>query len=120
MVFSEKIKKLRKEHHLTQIEFAKKFNISNGTIAMWETAKRQPDFDTLLKIADFFDVSVDYLLGREDDLGNVKKQDVLSEEDKDILNQLHALGPFELEAIKIQIKALADAKKSDALTHGKK
>lgn len=59
------IKTLRKESGLTQIEFAKIFKISSGTIAMWETNKRQPDYETLNKIADFFNVSVDYLLGRD-------------------------------------------------------
>lgn len=115
-----KLRTLRKEKGLTQTEVAKYIGTSQNNYSYWENGKVKIDNATLLRLADFFNVSVDYLLGREDDLGNVKKQDVLSEEDKDILNQLHALGPFELEAIKIQIKALADAKKSDALTHGKK
>lgn len=59
-----KLKELRKEANITQVEFAEKFNISKGTIAMWETDKREPDYVTLSKIADFFNVSVDYLLGR--------------------------------------------------------
>lgn len=110
-MFADRIKKLRKEHNLTQVEFAKIFNISNGTIAMWETAKRQPDFETLLKIADYFNVSTDYFFGRENNL----RQDILSEEDKEILNQLHALSCSDLKSIKIQIKALADANKDDLL-----
>ncbi len=65
MALGENIKKLRKEKKITQIEFAKIFKISNGAIAMWETDKRQPDHKTLLKIADFFGVTVDFLLGRD-------------------------------------------------------
>ena len=67
MMFAERIKQLRNEFKLTQREFAGKFNISAGTIAMWETGKREPDFKTLCKIADYFGCSTDYLLGRTDD-----------------------------------------------------
>ena len=66
MTFGEILKKLRKGKGLTQIEFASEFNISNGTIAMWEIDKRQPDSETLTKLADYFEVSVDYLLGRNE------------------------------------------------------
>lgn len=65
-MFSEMIKKIRKANGLTQVEFASIFNISNGTIAMWETNKRQPDYDMVVKIANYFNVSIDYLLGRAD------------------------------------------------------
>lgn len=62
-MFAERLKSLRKRKGLTQIEFAKHFNIATGTIAMWETGKRAPDFSMLTEIADFFEVTVDYLLG---------------------------------------------------------
>lgn len=61
-MLSEKLKEIRKAHNLTQIDFAKIFNISNGTIAMWETGKRQPDLEMLKSIANYFNVSIDYLL----------------------------------------------------------
>lgn len=61
-MFSERLKELRKSKGLTQIQFANEFNIANGTIGMWESGKREPDFATIQKIADFFGVTVDYLL----------------------------------------------------------
>jgi len=64
-MLSERLKQLRKQNSLTQKQFAEIFSIASGTIAMWETNKRKPDFDTLTKIADHFNVSVDYLLGKE-------------------------------------------------------
>lgn len=64
-MFAEQIKKLRKGKGLTQTQFAAAFHVSNGTIAMWETGKRQPDMDTLDRLSDFFGVSLDYLLGKE-------------------------------------------------------
>lgn len=61
-IFAKKLKDLRKEFGMTQIEFAQKFNIANGTVGNWESGNRQPDYETLQKIAAFFNVSIDYLL----------------------------------------------------------
>ena len=66
-MLSERLKQLRKRDGLSQTEFAKKFNISTGTIGNWETGAREPDASTLMKIAKFFNVTVDYLLGETDD-----------------------------------------------------
>lgn len=63
--FSVMIKKLRNECHLTQEELAKKLGLTRSTIGMYETGKREPDFETLEKIADFFNVNMNYLLGKE-------------------------------------------------------
>lgn len=63
-MFAENLKTLRKSKGLTQVQFAEIFNISSGTIAMWETNKRVPDTSMLIKIAEFFNVTVDYLLGK--------------------------------------------------------
>ena len=65
-MFSGRLKLLRKNKGLTQTELANELHLSHGAIAMWETDKRQPDNDTMLRIADFFGVSVDYLLGRQE------------------------------------------------------
>lgn len=63
--FSVMIKKLRTECHLTQDELASKLGLTRSTIGMYETGKREPDFETLEAIADFFNVNFNYLLGRE-------------------------------------------------------
>ncbi len=63
-MIENRLKQLRKENGLTQKELADKLNISKGSIAMYETGKRSPDNEILSVIADFFDVSTDYLLGR--------------------------------------------------------
>lgn len=73
-MFSERLKQLRKDRGITQVQFAHEFNVANGTIAMWETGKREPDFATTIRIASFFQVSIDYLLGNEHNL----KQDSCS------------------------------------------
>lgn len=61
-MFAQKIKELRKSKNLSQVQFAKQFGIASGTVAMWETGKRTPRHSMLLKIAKYFNVSVDYLL----------------------------------------------------------
>lgn len=62
-MFSERLKQLRKEKGLTQIELAKAIGVSGGTVAMWETGKRRPSFEMLNILTDFFDRSLDYILG---------------------------------------------------------
>lgn len=64
LTFGETLKKLRLEKELNQVEFAKIFNIAKGTVSNWENNNRFPDKEMLNKLADFFEVSVDYLLGR--------------------------------------------------------
>lgn len=63
MILGGKIKELREESSYTQRTLAKKLNISSSTLAMYETGKRDPDTATLARIAEFFQVSTDYLLG---------------------------------------------------------
>lgn len=64
--FAQRLKQLRKKIVISQAELAKQFNISTGTIGMWETGQRMPDSDMLVKIAQYFGVSVDYLLGNDE------------------------------------------------------
>ena len=63
--FSERLKELREEKNLTQKELADKVLVSQAAIARWEEGKRSPNLDALILIANFFDVSLDYLVGRE-------------------------------------------------------
>lgn len=61
MRFCEVLKKLRKERGMTQAEAAEALGISRSTFGMYEQGNRQPDFETEEKIADLFNVSLDYL-----------------------------------------------------------
>ena len=63
-MFSLRLKELRESHNLSQQSFANIINVSQSTVGMWESGKRTPDSEMLAKIADYFDVSVDYLIGR--------------------------------------------------------
>ena len=61
-----KLKELRKKNHISQVKLALEMNMAQNTISQYENEVRQADYETLIAFADFFDVSVDYLLGRTD------------------------------------------------------
>lgn len=65
-----KIKELRKRNKITQLNLCKMLKISQSTLSGYETGTHQPDFDTLSKLADYFKVSTDYLLNRENNIQN--------------------------------------------------
>lgn len=71
MSIAETIKGLRVEYNLTQGQLASALGITQDSISLWECGKRLPDLQYVLKLADIFHVSADYLLGRTDDLGNI-------------------------------------------------
>lgn len=63
----EKIAGLREKRGFTQGDLAAKLGISRASLSHYEKNRREPDYATLTKLADYFQVSVDYLLGRSDD-----------------------------------------------------
>ena len=67
MTFADRLKEVRKEAGLTQTELANELGISTGSVAMWETGKRNPDYEMLNKISEFFNKKIDYVLGFSED-----------------------------------------------------
>lgn len=61
-VFGKKLKELRVEKGVSQRKLGEIFNVCNQTVSFWETGSREPDLDTLLALARYFDVPVDTLL----------------------------------------------------------
>ncbi len=62
-----RLKELRKQRHISQVKIAMDLNVSQNTISRYETGEREAGYDMLIRIADYFDISVDYLLERTDD-----------------------------------------------------
>lgn len=84
-MFGERLKSLRKSLNLTQKELGEKLNVSGRVVGYYESNDRFPDKDTLTKIADFFEVSVDYLLGRTNSKNNTNIDSLkIDENEKDI------------------------------------
>ena len=70
------LKLLRKQHNLSQKEIGNIFHASQNTVSQWENGTRKPSYDIIQEIADYFDVSVDYLLGRQEQLPELNSKDI--------------------------------------------
>ena len=64
--FSQRFKQLRQNKHLTQAQVARRIGVTASMVSSYETDIRLPSFEVMLRIADLFGVTVDYLLGREE------------------------------------------------------
>lgn len=71
-MFGDRLKTLREEFEMTQEELGKKLNVTRQSIYTYEKGENEPTMDTLVKIADMFDVSVDYLLCRTNQRVNLQ------------------------------------------------
>lgn len=110
-MIGKRIKLLRTENNLTQLEFAKILNIANSTLSQYEAGNRVPSDDIKKKIADFFNVSMDYLLGRTD----IRKpeQNILTNKDeKDIAKELNEI----MEKLKNEEGLMFDGNPADEET----
>lgn len=96
MEFSERLKELRKQAHLTQVELASKLGIVQSSYADWERGKKKPTQENLVKIAQILNVSVDYLVGnaeeKSDELDNIEllfrmNSKGLTEEEKEVFRK---------------------------------
>ena len=65
-MFKTRLKELREERNLSQTQLAKEIGVNSRTINGYELGRRQPDYDTLKKLCDFFAVTSDYILGFTD------------------------------------------------------
>ena len=61
-----RLKALRKSRRISQLKLALDLNMNQNTISRYERMEREADYKTLIKFADYFDVSLDYLLGRSE------------------------------------------------------
>jgi len=91
MIIAKKIKELRQENNITQPQIAEKVGVAKSMISQWESEKNEPKATYIIRLAQFFNVSTDYLLGLSDDLGNVVNNN-LSETENYLINLLRQLN----------------------------
>ena len=65
-IFCERLKDLRIEKNVGQVELANEIKVSKGIISLWENGLREPKLGNLVALAKYFQVSIDYLAGLED------------------------------------------------------
>ena len=61
-----RLKQLRKKRHISQLKLALDLDMNQNSISRYENMEREADYATLIRFADYFNVSLDYLLGRSD------------------------------------------------------
>lgn len=107
-MFGQNLAKLRKERSLSQYKLAEFMNLSRGQIANYEQGSREPDFNTLEKFADFFDVSTDYLLGRSNHPKlNAEKDKEVDKEVEELMQILESMPDDKRKEMEAKILAYA-------------
>ena len=111
-----RLKELREEKGLTQNSIATAIDTTQTNIGRWEKGLNEPSYTQIIKLADFFECSVDYLLGREDDFGNItiKKEmpDDVTADEQELLDLFRSLPKEEKVQSTEYIRYLAERKGS--------
>ena len=100
-----RLKELREERRLSQDGLALKLNVSQSTISAYEIGDRTPDLETLIAIAQFFGVSLDYLAGLSDLKHQIRQSDLTSKE-LEHLHIYHQLSDMDKEKVSSYIDGL--------------
>lgn len=112
-MFYKILKQLMQENDCTQSYLAKQIGVSQVAISKWLNKKSEPTAEMLIELAEFFNCSIDYLLGRSDDFGNINlKAPDLSDEEQELINLFRESSPGERSAV----LTLLRRRKSDSLT----
>lgn len=128
-MFPERLKELRKEKGMTQIELATALGVSSGTVAMWETGKRKPSFEMMERLTDVFDKRLDYILGTSDNPAPANLNDdetaqladwAVQEEYEDVMRKYSLLDEFGQKTITAVLRAeFARCQEQGTLRSGK-
>jgi len=95
MIFGQRLRKLRENNKITQKALSKTLNVSESAIGMYERGEREPNLETINKIANFFNVPTDYLLGRTSDPSPPKDKkpyyNLTEQDERDIAKDLEKM-----------------------------
>ncbi len=106
-MYGNRIKNLRKERNLTQTELAKKLNTTQKMISKYECETIEMNFDTLMNYANYFNCSIDYLLGREDEFGIIQSKNELTQVENQLLTLFKTLNERDQNKVLGYVQALA-------------
>lgn len=97
--FKNVIKDLRMEHNLTQTALANKLGVKQGVITNWELRGSEPTAEYLIKLANIFQVTTDYLLGLENEEGIIVMQNNLTNEENYLIDIVRQLNPTDKKTL---------------------
>lgn len=106
MTFNNRIKQLRIEKKLTQDDLAQILNFGRTAIANYESGRSEPSYSIILKLAEFFDVSIDYILGRTNIRNPYDKSLALDDESKNLIETAKSLSSENKKMLDEYIKLL--------------
>ena len=108
-----RLRELRKNRGLRQNDIAEKIGVSPQSYGYYENGINKPDPEMLIKLANFFQCSTDYLLGREDDFGNItiqtEKPAPLPQDEQEFLTMYRALPSYLKDSIFSELKGMYKA-----------
>lgn len=116
MDLSKTLKSIRIEHGLTQKDLSERLRIGQATIACYENGQREPHIQNLIAYADYFECSLDYLLGRTDNFGNIlidaqeSHRTRLTDDERTALVKYKALGLSDKARVQGYLDALLQKK----------
>ncbi len=120
-VLGKRIRYLRQQANLTQVQLGKLLGCSSSTVSLYEGGQRSPDTTMLVRIADVFDVSVDYLLGRVSDpaqKGNIEPEPLDPHSGWTVAEDLTPEGAELLEVITREVtKRFSKKDRGDIYSH---
>ena len=109
-----RIADLRNKANLSQSAFGKLFNAAQNTVSSWELGRREPPQDVLVQMADYFHVSIDYILGHEEQKKEkpaIRNDDGLGPLREAVFNQMRELSREDLETIQAYIRIRRETQK---------
>lgn len=101
-IYGFRLKELREERGVSMMTLAKAIGVSDTAVCKWENQDSEPKLSYIIKLADYFNCSADYLIGRSDDFGGYIEQIRLTEEEEEILKIFRAMSP-QTRAVALQI-----------------
>lgn len=110
-MIGQTVRNLRKQKRISQTELAKILHVSQQTITAWETGKAEPSSSAVSNLADYFNVTTDYLLGRPEKQTESRQQTISEAIDTAMANDGKELDQHDKDVIKSLVEAYLDNKK---------
>ena len=114
--FNERLRQLREETGVSMNQLAKAIDVSNAAVCKWENGIAEPKVTYLIKLSEFFECTVDYLVGKTDDFGTAKPTEIspplkLNNKEKQLIETYRQLNPRLKTLFEETIKAWTNVNK---------